>query len=982
MIFMNLNNLSNSNCSKFKLTNNNNNINTPKSKYTNKSNDFNNVSISLLHIRSINKKSFYILDLLSSHSPDFLALTETWHEDANSPSLISATPFNYSFLELARPPTKPLSSLHSTYGGVCLFFKSSFSASRHSFKFTSFECLVTSFKASRNSFSIVVIYRPPSSSLLPLFLDEFYSLVESLYSFSIPFYIVGDFNIHFNDKSNYYTLKFMDVLLLFNLSQHCTFPTIRTGNTIDFLISSSFCRLNNISADKVHFTDHYLIKSSFSLNSPIANSTCSFTKRCWSLLNKELFLDSLTSSNFDASLFGDVDDLVSSFNDLLIPILDKLVPLKSFTYRLSSRKAPWFDMECILYKRRVRKLEKVYRMTLSASSFSEWKSKLASYRSLLFSKHSSYLRKSIISASTSKHRWASLSKLLHKNTPPPPFSAQQYHDYISDKVNSIRLSNSDSSTPTFSPLSPENAFVFSPVSLPELTKIIDSMSSSTCSLDLVPTFLLKEFSSYFYPLILKLVNLSLTTSKFPTSFKSSNIVPMIKNLSLDPSVPSSYRPVSNLSFISKVLEKVVFLQLDYFLNRFSLLPPTQSGFRRSHSTETALLKIYNDALLASDMGNLSILLCLDYSSAFDTVDHSLLLELLDKSFHISGPSNSWFYSYLYERYSTVFIENSRSLPSSVPYGVPQGSILGPLLFILYTSELPRIINSFSLQSQLYADDSYIYMSFPKSSLTSVILNLTSCLDSIISWSSSMSLKLNPSKFELIFLNKSVKNSIPLRSINISSNFKLESSPSIRSLGFIFDSSLSLVPQINSVAKSCYFHLRRIRLLLPFLDDPTLQLLVSSLVLSRMDYCNSLYYGLPDSTLFPLTKAFNCAARLVSRTPRFSHISPSLVALHWLPLRYRIIFKICTFMFKLHNGNFPIYLTELISKPQRKGLRSSSHSHFFISQIRHSYAKSAFTYSGPFLWNSLPPHLTSSLSLAGFRKDLKTHLFYRFVAERC
>ena len=570
-------------------------------------NQVNKLSISLLNIRSLNNKSFYISDLITTHSPDFLALTETWHEDATSPSLVTATPLNYSFLELARPPTKPLSSSHSTYGGVCLFYKSSFSASRHSsFKFTSFECLVSSFKAPHYSFFIAVIYRPPSSSH-SLFIDEFYTLIESLYSFSTPFYIVGDFNIPYNVKSNSSTLKFIDMLSLFNLSQHCTFPTYVSGNTIDFIISSSFCPLNSISADLVHFSDHYFIQSSFSLNSPIANSTSSFTKRCWSLLNKELFLDSLTSSNFDPSLFAEVDDFMSSFNNFIVSILDKLIPLKTFTYRLSSRKAPWFDMECTLFKRAVRKLEKVYRLAPSTSSLNEWKSKLASYRLLLYSKHSSYLRTSIISASNSKHRWASLSKLLHKNTPPPPFSAQEYHDYISDKVTSIRASNSNSPHPTFSNSFSETSFVLSPVSLLELTNIINSMSSTSCSLDLVPTFLLKEFSSYFYPVILKLVNLSLNTSKFPTSLKSSIVIPTIKNLSLDPSDLSSYRTVSHLFFISKIIEKVVSLQLDSYSNKFSLLPPTQFGFRQSHSTATALLKIYNDALLASDYFVLIIL---------------------------------------------------------------------------------------------------------------------------------------------------------------------------------------------------------------------------------------------------------------------------------------------------------------------------------------------------------------------------------------
>jgi hypothetical protein len=445
---------------------------------------------------------------------------------------------------------------------------------------------------------------------------------------------------------------------------------------------------------------------------------------------------------------------------------------------------------------------------------------------------------------------------------------------------------------------------------------------------------------------------------------------------------SNYRLISNLSFLSKILEKVIYKQLYSYLNKLSLLPSTQSGFRIGHSTETALLKLYNDLILAADNGQSSILLCLDFTAAFDTVDHSLLLNVLEKTFGITGSCLSWFDSYLSSRSSCVSIESSQSPTVSFDFGVPQGSILGPLLYILYTSELPKIISSFSLNSQLYADDSYIYSTYTDSSLNFILNNIKSCLTTIISWSSSMRLKLNPSKFELIYFDKSSKSSsFPNLVLPSPAPLSLLPSSSIRSLGFIFDSNLSLIPQILSVTKSCFFHLRRIRQLLPYLDDPSLQLLVSSLVLSRIDYCNSLYYGLPDTSLNPLYKVFNSAARLVSRTPRFSPTSPSLVRLHWLPLKYRMKFKICLIMFKIKNKISPVYLTNSIRVPNRSGLRSSSFNHNSVYRVKHSFAKRSFSYSGPFLWNSLPSSLTLTKSLTVFRKGLKTHLFGKFVSER-
>ena len=177
----------------------------------------------------------------------------------------------------------------------------------------------------------------------------------------------------------------------------------------------------------------------------------------------------------------------------------------------------------------------------------------------------------------------------------------------------------------------------------------------------------------------------------------------------------------------------------------------------------------------------------------------------------------------------VSINNSHSNLSSFPFGVPQGSVLGPLLFILYFHELSRSISSFSLQSQLSADDSYICISFPKYKLFSAISKFSSFIGKIISWSDSMFLKLNPSKFDLIYFSKSSRLIKSLPSINISSNLSLAPSSTTHSLGFTFDSSLSLIPQIKSVAKSSFFHLRRIRRQKLSLDNPTLKLLVSSLI---------------------------------------------------------------------------------------------------------------------------------------------------------
>ncbi|MCI4436824.1 MAG: hypothetical protein JHC33_08470 [Ignisphaera sp.] len=940
---------------------------------------FNNLSFSYVNVRSINKKSIIINDLISSNKLDFLALTETWHESSQSPSLISSTPVGYTFLDISRPPNHPLSSKHSSYGGVCIIYRNSFCSSFDSnIKYSSFECLLAIFKSTSFKIALIVIYRPPSSSC-SLFIDEFYNLVEYVYSLSIPFFILGDFNIQFN-KANIYVSKLENIFDTFNLKQHIISATHTLGNTIDLVLTSSLTKIISLSVTPVVFSDHFLISFSYPLNYSVNNTTVQAFKRNWKNFDPDLFTKLFDYFSFDC--FDDVDDFVYFFNNSISCILDIILPLQTFHHRLLSKRAPWFDCECIKLKRISRKFERSFRSKPSSLSHSQYISALNNYKSILFSKHCQYLRTSIISASSSKHRWTILNRLLHKNLPPPlSFSAQDYHNYIAEKLDITRANfnykHSDQSDISFVS---DNSFkleYFNPISYSDLVSIINGMSSSSCSLDVIPTHLLKTLSHILYPVILKIVNLSLSTSKFPSQYKSSIIVPTLKNSTLDPASLSSYRPISNLSFISKIIEKVVFKQTYLYLQSNSLLPVFQSGFRIGHNTESSLLKLYNDLILSFDRNLVSVLVCLDYSSAFDTVDHLLLLSVLENKYNIKKSSYNWFKSYLFDRTYYVSLDNLSSKPSILQCGVPQGSILGPLLFIMYTSELSNIISTFNFNSLSYADDSHLYCSFDVSSYDSVMSSISNCLVAIESWSSSMSLKLNPSKFELIYFDRLGKlNSNPC----VFSNYTIDPSQSVRSLGFVLDSKLSLSNQILSVAKSCYFHLRRIRQLTLYLDDPSLHLLVSSLVLSRLDYCNSLYSGLPESTLKPLNKVFNCAVRLVSRTSYFSHISPSLINLHWLPIRYRIIFKLCTIMFKLKNLISPDYLKSLIKSPLRSNLRSSSSFHYQLPSINHIFAKRSFSFAGPYSWNSLPPHLTCCNSLLSFRKELKTFLFKKFLDE--
>lgn len=231
---------------------------------------------------------------------------------------------------------------------------------------------------------------------------------------------------------------------------------------------------------------------------------------------------------------------------------------------------------------------------------------------------------------------------------------------------------------------------FEPISSTFLVEIFNKMKLSSCSLDVVPPHLFREVLCVLEPFVLTIINSSLSQGTVPSILEHTVVNPLCKKASSDPYILDNYSPISKLPFLSKVMEKAVFHQLMVFLSENNLLDKFQSGFRQHYSTESALLKVLNDLLLAVDSGNCAVLFLLNLSAAFDTIDHAILLERLSNCVGIQGTALNWFTSYLSDRTFSVEIGNFSS--SSVPLtcGVPQGSILGPLLFSQYLLRLGSI----------------------------------------------------------------------------------------------------------------------------------------------------------------------------------------------------------------------------------------------------------------------------------------------------
>lgn len=518
---------------------------------------------------------------------------------------------------------------------------------------------------------------------------------------------------------------------------------------------------------------------------------------------------------------------------------------------------------------------------------------------------------------------------------------------------------------------------FLPASEDEVRKLVMSSPSKHCQLDPIPTSILKDHIDPLLPTITKIVNLSLETSTFPVQFKSAIVKPLLKKATLDSENLRNYRPVSNLTFVSKIIEKIVASRLNNHFETHNLLEKYQSAYKKFHGTETALLKVQNDILCELDKKHAVFLVLLDLSAAFDTIDHNILLSRLE-SLGVKGPPLQWVLSYLSCRNQSVSIGNTLSSAVDLPFGVPQGSVLGPIFFTIYASPVIEIARHHNLNVHTYADDTQLYLSFDVNKPKEEDLarqRIENCISDIRSWMTKNKLKLNDDKTELLIVSsKNSQSKIQRNSIQIGSS-TISSSTSVRNLGVCFDSTLSMDNHIKKVCQSAYFQIRNLHSIRKLLSKDTAEILLHAFITSRLDNGNVLLNGITEQQLRKLQLVQNSAARVLTNTRKYDHITPILMNLHWLPVRERIEFKTLLLTWKGLNNIAPSYITDLlVPYTPARTLRSSDKCLLKIPRSNYSPGDRAFSTVAPKLWNSLPYNLRQSISVDQFKSGLKTFLF--------
>jgi len=806
--------------------------------YENMSTNYDGKHFSLLHlnIRSFNQNSdeFCVFLEQLSVKPDIVVLTETWFSPSYTDEL-----YGYRAHHVYRKDRRG--------GGVSVFVRENYECSllpQFSYVGDNLEVCSCVLSVGRKRLVVHGIYRPPDRAMC-MFSDEMSNIMSNARP-SDDVFIVGDLNFNLMSP-NAADLEFINMCSASSFVPLISVPThvtARHSSCLDHIWYNQLCDVQP-GVFNIDITDHYPIFVVFPIRFQTGQS---FNKRfrdhgeasLQRLRNRMIAFCSEFSEVIEAGIL-DVNVLTEQFCNRAYMIYDECCPIRTKSITFNRYMKPWLTtalMRCI--KRKHCLYIQYKRGHITSSVYNAFKNCVTSI--VRRTKRKYFVARFGAEIKNARETWKIINSLVGKSctkTIPSEMRSEQgvltssesiannfneYFSGIASKLDS-EMPRTDVSPLDYLGERVANSFYVGPASASDSLSIISTLKNKSCSLFSIPNFVYKFNRDIFSPIITNLFNMSTSTGIFPNILKTARIIPIYK--SGEKTLTSNYRPISTLSVISKIFEKLMAKQLISFINSFNILVPCQFGFRENSSTSDAILEFLDKLYGALDRREITISVFLDFSKAFDTVSHSILIRKLDH-LGIRGVALDWFKSYLNGRRQYVDVNGCQSSLLDVKFGVPQGSVLGPTLFLLYINDMSKC--SDILNFTHFADDTTI--SYSGDNIDEVATQMNVELMKIVTWLQANRLSLNVGKTSYMLFTDRVVNSMPR--IKVAANDICNVSRA-KFLGITIDSSLNFKCHIDDITRRISRSIGMINRISSFVPPSAKKKIYYSLVYPRVCY---------------------------------------------------------------------------------------------------------------------------------------------------
>lgn len=926
-------------------------------------------SIAHVNARSLFTNFDIFRDHLLINDYNIIAVTETWLSADEAEIAVSI--HGYELIHKDRNDRRG--------GGVAFYLKKELQYDLFNTTVDGIEQLWIKVKLGKTRVVFGVAYRPEWVNL-----NDFLNALEQSITYAIPLcdnlICTGDFNIDLLKINSSKSIHFLNMINTFGLYQLINSPTRITKNSstlLDVIIVSNKKVVSESGVKELHgLSDHCLVYCKFMVEST-SSSVCTRTYREFKNFDHESFNMSLEAVQWNLILnCNSIDEKLLFFNENLLNVINTHAPIR--TAKFSKPPSPWLT-DTIKLMQRLRDNALVrFKRSKNIHHWNYYKSLRNLTTNAIRREKRAYLEYRT-RISNKRTLWKDLKDLNVYNKsqiPTIPLNLQdanKINNYFIESVNAITTAPDQNLIDFYSNNRENNSdavFSFTTISEEVVVKIIKTINSKSVGVDDIGIELINLSCPFLVPYITHVVNFCLEHNVFPKCWKTARILPLPKTK--NPTELKDLRPISILPTFSKILERAMDFQLRDFLNSHSLLPVTQSGFRKGYSCTTALAKILDDILIAIDNNQLTALVLLDFSKAFDTINHKVLLAIL----HYIGLSNDAILllkNYLLDRSQLVKLANQVSDIRAVGSGVPQGSILGPLLYTIYTSTLGNSIKSCSYH--FYADDTQLYYSFNPKDIFFANNLINTDLNNLIAVAEKHSLIINPSKSQIMLFGRRKSRTANINNLVIQvKNSQLPITEASRNLGLHIDSDLRFKKHISLCIQKAYLNLKFIFSNRHILNKNTKIILTEALVLSQFNFCDTVYGPCLDSVdSARIQRIQNCCIRLIFGLRRRDHVSHKLPELKWLNMAGRRIMHSYSLFHKVLTLKTPPYLFEKVR------YRSDVHNINIRSKglltppfHRTSMYQRSFSYNIAKYYNSLPPQF-KKLPQFKFKKQLYSYL---------